>query len=115
MNATVASAYMIGAIIFVVCMLLAIVSANAIRYEAGTNPRDKQKRKTWFWILGILCPVAIMAVCYFAVYSDIRVPSRQNAYLTAMGISSAAFFLGYVICGFVLSKRFSHGKLSSWF
>ena len=46
MNATVASAYMIGAIVFVVCMLLAIVSANAIRYEAGSNPRDKQKRKT---------------------------------------------------------------------
>lgn len=115
MNATVASAYMIGAIVFVVCMLLAIVNANAIRYEAGSNPKDKQKRKTCFWILTILCPVAIMAVCYFAVYSDIRVPSRQNAYLTAMGISSAVFFIAHIVCGLVLSKMFPHGKLSSWF
>ena len=108
MNATVASAYMIGAIVFVVC-------TNAIRYEAGSNPKDKQKRKTCFWILTILCPVAIMAVCYFAVYSDIRVPSRQNAYLTAMGISSAVFFIAHIVCGLVLSKMFPHGKLSSWF
>ena len=115
MNATVASAYMIGAIIFVVCMLLAIVSANAIRYEAGVNPRDKQKRKIWFWILAILCPVAIMAVCYFAVYCDIRIPSRQDAYIAAMGISSAIFFIAYIVCGFLLSKSFSHGKLASWF
>lgn len=115
MNATVASAYMIGTIVFVICMLLSIVIANAIRYEAGTNPQDKKKRKTSFWILTILCPIAIMATCYFAVYSDIRVPSRQNAYLTAMGISSAVFFIAHIVCGFVLSKIFPHGKLSSWF
>lgn len=115
MNATVISAYMIGALIFVICMLLAIVSAQAIRFEAGINPQDKRKRKVCFWILAVLCPVAIMLVSYFAVYSDIRIPSRQNAYLLAMGISSAIFFVAYIVCGFVLSKIFAHGKLASWF
>lgn len=115
MNATVASAYMIGAIVFVICMLLSIVAANSIRYEAGTNPQDKKKRKISFWTFAILCPIAIMAICYFAVYSGIRVPSRQDAYLTAMGISSVVFFIAHIVCGFVLSKMFPHGKLSSWF
>ena len=114
MNGTVASAYMIGAITFVVCLLLAIVSANAIRYEAGVNPQDKRKRKIWFWILAILCPIAIIGICYFAVYNGIRIPSRQDAYLAAMGISSGIFFIAFVICGFVLSKAFPHGKLASW-
>lgn len=50
MNATVASAYMIGAITFVVSIILAIAIANGIRYEAGINPQDKRKRRIWFWI-----------------------------------------------------------------
>lgn len=115
MNAVVASAYMIGAMIFIVYMLLAIISANAIRYEAGIAPRDKQKRRICFWAFAILCPVTILTVCYFAVYSDIRIPSRQDAYLAAMGISSVVFFIAYILCGFLLSKSFSHGKLASWF
>lgn len=115
MNASVVSAYMIGAVIFVISMALAIVSANSIRYEAGTNPQDKKKRKTWFWIIAILCPLAIMTVSYFAVYTGIRVPSKQDAYLAAMGISSLLFFLAYIACGFALSKTHPHGKLASWF
>mgnify|MGYP006907951039 CR=1 FL=1 len=115
MNSTVVSAYMIGAIIFVICMLLAIASAQSIRYEAGINPQDKRKRKIAFWVLAILCPIAIISVTYFTVYCDIRIPSRQNAYIAAMGISSAIFFIAYIVCGFVLSKVFSHGKLASWF
>lgn len=115
MNTTVASAYMIGAIVFVVCMLLAIIIANAISYEAGINPQDKKKRKISFWVFAILCPIATITICYFAIYSNIRIPSRQDAYLAAMGISSGIFLLAYIICGFVLSKAFPHGKLASWF
>lgn len=115
MNATVASAYMVGAVTFVICMLLAILIANNIRYEAGINPQDKRKRKLSFWGITILCPIAIMAINYFAVYTDIRIPSRQSAYLAAMGISSGIFFVAHIVCGFLLSKAFPHGKLASWF
>ena len=115
MNATVASAYMIGAITFVVSIILAIAIANGIRYEAGINPQDKRKRRIWFWILAILCPIAIMTICYFGAYTDIRSPSRRDAYLAAMAISSGLFCIAYIVCGFILSKSFPHGKLSSWF
>lgn len=115
MNTTVASAYMIGAIVFVVCMLLAIITANTIRYEAGIAPQDKKKRKISFWLFAILCPIAIMVICYFGIYCDIRIPSRQDAYLAAMGISSGIFLVAYIVCGFILSKAFPHGKLASWF
>lgn len=81
MNATVASAYMIGAIVFVVCMLLAIVSANAIRYEAGSNPKDKQKRKTCFWILTIL---ALWQSWQYAISLSIA----TSAYLLARTLTS---------------------------
>lgn len=46
MNATVASAYMIGAITFVVSIILAIAIANGIRYEAGINPQDKRREES---------------------------------------------------------------------
>ena len=85
MSSTV-SAYLIGFIVLVVCVLLAVVSAKSINYDSGIKPKDRQKRKTWFWVFAILCPVAVLAIAYFAVYTDIRVPSRQDAYLTAMGI-----------------------------
>ena len=115
MNATVASAYMIGAITFVVSIILAIAIANGIRYEGGINPQDKRKRRIWFWILAILCPIAFMTLCYFGAYADIRIPSRRDAYLAAMAISSGLFCIAYIVCGFILSKSFPHGKLSSWF
>ncbi len=116
MNDSVISAYLIGFVSFVVCMLLAIVVAKSIKYEAGANPRDKQKRRLWFWIFAIACPILVLAIAYFAVYSGIRIPSKQNAYMTAMCISSGVFFILYVLTGFVLSKAiFNHGKLSSWF
>lgn len=115
MNATTISAYLIGVIVLAVCLALAIISANAIRYEAGINPQDKKKRQMWFWALAVLTPVATIAVAYFAAYQGIKVPSRQTAYLTAMGISAGVGFVAYVVVGFVLSKMFSHGKLGSWF
>ena len=115
MNTTVASAYMIGGIILVVFLLLAVLVANGISFETGLTPNAKKKRRTRSWALAVLCPIAVMAVSYFAVYTGIRVPSRQTAYITAMGISSAAAFGRDVAIGYVLSKMSPHGKLSSWF
>lgn len=115
MNANVVSAYMIGFVTLAVFVLLAVVIANSISFETGVNPKDKQKRRVWFWLLAVLCPVVVMTVAYFAAYTSIRVPSRQTAYVTAMCVSSAASFVLYVVVGFVLSRMFPHGKLSGWF
>ena len=115
MNGSVVSAYVIGFVVLVVFVLLAVIVANAIPYEMGVAPRDKGKRRMWFWILGVLCPVAVFALCYFLYFQGIRVPSRATAYLTAMSISTGVAFVLYVVIGFALSKIFNHGKLSSWF
>ena len=113
MNASVTSAYMVGFVAFAVCMLIAIIVSNAIRYEVN-NPQDKKKRRIVFWLMGVLVPLAVFATTYFVFYTDIRVPSRAEAYMTAMCISAAAFFVLYIVVGFVLSKVFSHSKLTSW-
>ncbi|MGN0069714.1 MAG: hypothetical protein ACI350_08320 [Prevotella sp.] len=116
MNASTVSAYMIGFVVFAVCMLLAVIIASSIKYEAGVNPQDKKKRRLWFWIMAVACPLLIIAVNYFSVYTGIKIPSKRAAYMLAMGISSGVFFVLYILLGFLLSKvAFKHGKLSSWF
>ena len=109
------SAYTLGVVVFIVMLLIAVVIANAIAYQPGTNPSDPRKRKTWFWILGVLTPVFTFFLAYFIVYTSIKVHSSQGKYMNAMCISTALSFVLYVISGFALSKIFKHGKLSSWF
>lgn len=115
MQTSVVSAYIIGIVVFIVMLLLAAVVANAIAYQPGTNPTDPRKRKTWFWILGVLTPVITFVLTYFIVYTGIKMKTVQDKYMTAMCISTAVSFVLYVASGFALSKIFKHGKLSSWF
>jgi drug/metabolite transporter (DMT)-like permease len=115
MQTSVVSAYIIGIVVFIVMLLIAAVVANAIAYQPGTNPTDPRKRKTWFWILGVLTPVLTFVLTYFIVYIGIKMKTVQDKYMTAMCISTALSFVLYVAIGFALSKIFKHGKLSSWF
>ena len=96
-------------------LLIAAVVANAIAFEPGVNPSDPRKRKTWFWILGVLTPVLTFVLTYFIVYTGIKMKTVMDKYMTAMCISTAMSFVLYVVSGFALSKIFKHGKLSSWF
>ena len=115
MQTSVVSAYVIGIVVFIVMLLIAAVVANAIAYQPGNNPSDPGKRKTWFWILGVLTPVFTFFLAFFIVYNGIKMRNVQESYMTAMCISTAMSFVLYVATGFALSKIFKHGKLSSWF
>jgi len=115
MQTSVVSAYIIGIVVFIVMLLIAAVVANAIAFEPGVNPSDPRKRKTWFWILGVLTPVLTFVLTYFIVYTGIKMKTVQDKYMTAMCISTAVSFILYVGFGFLLSKIFSHGKLHHWF
>ncbi len=115
MQTSVVSAYIIGIVVFIVMLLIAVVVANAIAFQPGTNPTDPRKRKTWYWILGVLTPVLTFVLTYFIVYTGIRMRNVQDKYMTAMCISTALSFVLYVAFGFVLSKIFKHGKLHHWF
>lgn len=115
MQTSVVSAYIIGIVVFIVMLLIAAVVANAIAFEPGVNPSDPRKRKTWFWILGVLTPVLTFVLTYFIVYTGIKMKTVQDKYMMAMCISTVVSFVLYVASGFALSKIFKHGKLSSWF
>lgn len=115
MQTSVVSAYIIGIVVFIVMLLIAAVVANAIAFEPGVNPSDPRKRKTWFWILGVLTPVLTFVLTYFIVYTGIKMKTVMDKYMTAMCISTVMSFVLYVASGFALSKIFKHGKLSSWF
>ena len=115
MNVSVVSAYIIGLVVFLVLMLVSIIVANSIPYELGANPKDKSKRKMWFWIICALVPICVFVANYFIGYQGIKVPSKAAAYLQAMSIATVLATMLYIVCGVVLAKIFNHGKLSSWF
>lgn len=115
MQTSVISAYVIGIVVFIVMLLVAVLVANAIAFEPGTNPSDPKKRRTWFWIFGVLTPVLTFVLSYVIVYTGIKMSNVQDRYMTAMCISTAMSFVLYVASGFALSKIFKHGKLHHWF
>jgi sulfoxide reductase heme-binding subunit YedZ len=115
MNDQSLSAYIISVVIALVFLLVAAIISNVIKFEGGSNPKDPGKRKLWFWILGILCPIVIFLYGFIIVRPDILVPSMRDKYTTAISIGAGIAFALYVLFGFLLSKIFKNGKLGNWF
>lgn len=115
MNDQSLSAYIMAVVIALVFLLIAAVISNLIQFEGGSHPKDPGKRKMWFWIFAILCPVVIFLVGFLVVRAGIKVPSLRDKYTTALSIGTGVAFLIYIVLGFILSKIFKHGKLGNWF
>ncbi len=113
MNANPTTAYMIGIVCAVAFFLLALLSAVMIAYRPDL--KDKTTRKVWYWVLGIICAFTAFLVPYFAIYTDIKVPSKADAFMNAMIIGTCLSFVIYVIAGFIVSKSFKTKKVQSWF
>ena len=107
------SAYVIGICVSIVLILIAAAIAKSIEYKPDLS--DVSKRKVWFWILGILCPVLTFALAYVIIYSGIKAHNLQKSYMTAMGISAAVSFILYVVLGIISAKISKTGKISNWF
>ena len=110
---TTASAYLMGVCVSVVLILIAALIANLIAFRPDLT--DVTKRKVWFWVLAILCPVLTFTIAYFAIYNGIKAHNQQDAYMTAMCISAAISFVLYVLLGFIAAKVSKTGKISNWF
>lgn len=108
------SAYIISIVTALVFLLISAFVANLIKFEGGSNPKDPAKRKTWFWILAVLNPVAILLFGLFAFIPDANIMIVQK-YKSTVYIGTGIGFAIYIILGFVLSKIFKNGKLSHWF
>lgn len=115
MQTSVISAYVIGAAVLIAALLLAVIVSNCIKYEPGANPQDAKKRRLWFWIFCVSCLVFSFLIPYFIIYTGIKVPAKQAAYLMHMVISTGVMTVLYIVIGWILSKVSGHGKLSNWF
>lgn len=109
-----ASAYIISIVTALIFLLLAAIIANAIKFEGGSNPKDPQSRKTWFWILAILNPAIAYMLGYFVFKPDANMMVVNN-YVNALSIGTAIGFVLYILLGFILSKVFANGKIGHWF
>lgn len=107
-----ASAYMSGVITSLVLILISGLIAKSISFKPDLT--DVSKRKLWFWVLAILCPIITFGIT-FAIYSGIKGKSAQNTYMIAMCIATVISFILYVVLGFIAAKTNKNGKLSNWF
>lgn len=107
-----ASAYMSGVITSLVLILISGLIAKSISFKPDLT--DVSKRKLWFWVLAILCPIITFGIT-FAIYSGIKGKSAQNTYMVAMCMATVISFILYVVLGFIAAKTNKNGKLSNWF
>ena len=107
-----ASAYMSGVITSLVLILISGLIAKSISFKPDLT--DVSKRKLWFWVLAIPCPIITFGIT-FAIYSGIKGKSAQNTYMVAMCIATVISFILYIVLGFIAAKTNKNGKLSNWF
>ncbi len=115
MNDQSITAYVTSVVMGLVFLLIAALISNMIQYEGGSNPRDPGKRKRWFWILAILCPIINFLYGFLVVRQGINNAMFRDKYTTALSIGTGVAFVLYIILGFILSKVFKNGKLGNWF
>ena len=108
------TAYIISIVIALIILLFSVLIATSIKFQGGSNPKDPQKRKMWFWILAILNPAIIFLLGFFVFKPDANILIVNN-YTSALSIGTGIGFILYILMGFVLSKIFKNGKLGHWF
>jgi len=115
MNDQSLTAYIIGAVVCLAFLIIAALVSSAIRYEGGSNPKDKKKRKICFWVFAVLTPIITFLVGFIFIREGIKVPSLQEKFTTALSIATGCSLVVYILLGLVLSKIFRTGKLGHWF
>lgn len=108
------SAYIISLITALIFLLLSVIIAHAIKFEGGSNPKDPQSRRIWFWILAILNPAVGFLLGYTLFKPDANMMVINN-YVNALSMGTAIGFILYILLGFILSKVFANGKIGHWF
>ncbi len=105
--------YILSIIFAAVVLLLAALISNAIKFEGGANPKDKSKRKMWFWIFAVLNPIIFYSIAAFVMTPSNR--KAQETWNDSLPIAVAIGFVVYIILGFVMAKMFKNGKIGNWF
>lgn len=96
-------------------LIIAAIISSLIKFEGGSNPKDKRNRKICFWTFAALIPELIFSVGFFLMRSGIKIPSKQVEFTMHLGIATAVGLILYVLLGFILSRIFKNGKIGHWF
>lgn len=113
--AKITETYIVAVIFIVVFIALAILIANLIKFQGGTNPKDPGKRRVWFWVLAILAPLTFYLYNFFLVIPNVKTGPALNKFSMHPPIASGVVLIVYIILGFVLAKMMSRGKVGNWF
>ena len=107
--------YMFAVISAIVMLAIAILVASMIQFQSGANPKDRMKRKIWFWTLAILTPVIFYTYNLTLVMPNIKAGPAQNKFFMHSALSPVVAFAVFVIFGIVVSKIFKRKKVGNWF
>ena len=107
--------YMFAVVTAIVMLGLAILVASMIQYQSGANPKDRMKRKMWFWILGIITPIIFYVYNLTLVMPNIKAGPAMNKFFTHSALSPVLAFAIFVILGVIVSKIFKRKKVGNWF
>ena len=111
----VTNTYMFAVISAIVMLAIAILVASMIQFQSGANPKDRMKRKIWFWTLAILTPVIFYTYNLTLVMPNIKAGPAQNKFFMHSALSPVVAFAVFVIFGIVVSKIFKRKKVGNWF
>ncbi len=109
--------YILAIVAAIIFLLIAMIISKTIAYEGGKNPQDPKKRRLWFWIVGIIAPVAFFCYNFFVVKSQIA-PNQMllDDFAKNMAISTGLVFVVYLAIGYLLSHFvFKSGKFGTIF
>ena len=107
--------YMFAVMTAIFMIGIAILVASMIQFQSGANPKDRMKRKIWFWILAVLTPVIFFLYNLFLVLPNIKAGPAMNKFSLHNGLSPVIAFVLFVVFGIVVSKLFKRKKVGNWF
>lgn len=107
-------AYVVSGVITLLLLLTAALISTAINFEGGPRPKDPAKRRTWFWVIGVLNPALIFLLGYFVFRPNANIMIVKR-YIHALSVGTITGFVAYIMLGFVLSKIYKNGKIGHWF
>lgn len=107
--------YILAIIIAIVFVGISILIANMIAYEGGKNPRDSVKRRTLFFILGVIAAIAFFSWNYLYISSKIKGVPAQSKFMIHNGVSTGIVLVAFILIGLLLSKLLKKGKYGTIF
>lgn len=108
--------YLTDAVIGIAFIVLILIVANLIPWQPGGNDNSPAKRRTWFWILGVVCLFTSLGVDYFTWLTHISKAQFVSEYIMHMIIASLVGIVVYGLVTFIICKlQKKDTKLASMF